>query len=85
MDFTSSRSVRQNPDDQLKNVEFETSEDVEVIPSFESMGLRDELLRGVYAYAIQQRAIKQIVKGRDVIAHRVLGKPLHWPCLFYKC
>jgi ATP-dependent RNA helicase len=38
------------------------------------MGLKDELLRGIYAYgfekpsAIQQRAIEPILKGRDVIA-----------------
>lgn len=38
----------QNED--LSNVEFETSEDVEVIPTFNSMGLREELLRGIYAY-----------------------------------
>lgn len=34
----------------LSNVEFDTSEDVEVIPTFDSMGLRDELLRGIYTY-----------------------------------
>lgn len=34
----------------LSNVEFETSEDVEVIPTFDSMGLREDLLRGIYAY-----------------------------------
>lgn len=34
----------------LSNVEFETSEDVEVIPTFHSMNLREELLRGIYAY-----------------------------------
>lgn len=60
--------------DELKNIEFETSENIDVIPSFDTMGFRDDLLRGIYAYgfekpsAIQQRAIKQIVKGRDVIA-----------------
>ena len=37
----SSRAV----DDDLANVEFETSEDVEVIPTFDSMGLREDLLR----------------------------------------
>ncbi|KAF4526267.1 hypothetical protein B566_EDAN010977 [Ephemera danica] len=63
----------------LSNVEFETSEDVEVIPTFDSMGLREELLRGIYAYgfekpsAIQQRSIKPIVKGRDVIAQAQSG------------
>jgi len=66
-------------DDDLANVEFETSEDVEVIPTFDSMGLREDLLRGIYAYgfekpsAIQQRAIKPIVKGRDVIAQAQSG------------
>ena len=32
-------------EDDLANVEFETSEDVEVIPTFDSMGLREDLLR----------------------------------------
>lgn len=34
----------------LKNVEFETSEEVDVTPTFDNMGLREELLRGIYAY-----------------------------------
>lgn len=29
---------------------FETSKGVEVIPTFDNMGLRDDLLRGIYAY-----------------------------------
>lgn len=45
-----SRRVAQTED--LSNVEFETSEDVEVIPTFDNMGLRDELLRGIYAYGM---------------------------------
>lgn len=82
----------------LSNVEFETSEDVEVIPTFNAMNLKEELLRGIYAYgelyihiprqrnillcrsvgfekpsAIQQRSIKPIVKGRDVIAQAQSG------------
>lgn len=44
----SGRRVPANED--LSNVEFETSEDVEVLPTFNSMGLREELLRGIYAY-----------------------------------
>eukprot|EP00095_Tigriopus_kingsejongensis_P005193 maker-scaffold321_size207582-snap-gene-1.27 protein:Tk05193 transcript:maker-scaffold321_size207582-snap-gene-1.27-mRNA-1 annotation:"eukaryotic initiation factor 4a-iii" len=65
--------------DDLANVEFETSEDVDVIPTFDSMGLREDLLRGIYAYgfekpsAIQQRAIQPILKGRDVIAQAQSG------------
>ncbi|KAH8861937.1 Eukaryotic initiation factor 4A-III [Schistosoma japonicum] len=74
-----SESKRINVEEDLKNVEFETSENIEVIPSFDSMCLRDDLLRGIYAYgferpsAIQQRAIKQIIKGRDVIAQAQSG------------
>jgi ATP-dependent RNA helicase len=42
---------RKNPgNEDLSNVEFETSEDVEVVPTFQSMKLREELLRGIYAY-----------------------------------
>lgn len=29
---------------------FETSAGVQVVPTFDSMGLRDDLLRGIYAY-----------------------------------
>eukprot|EP01147_Barroeca_monosierra_P001461 gene1461-4620_t len=62
-----------------KDLEFETSKDVEVIPTFDALGLREDLLRGIYAYgferpsAIQQRAIRPIVKGRDVIAQAQSG------------
>lgn len=34
----------------LSNVEFETSEDVEVIDKFKNMTLKEELLRGIFAY-----------------------------------
>uniref|UniRef100_A0A915CJ47 Uncharacterized protein n=1 Tax=Parascaris univalens TaxID=6257 RepID=A0A915CJ47_PARUN len=34
----------------LSNVEFETSEEVDVAPTFDDMGLREELIRGIYAY-----------------------------------
>ena len=37
-------------DEDLSNVEFETSEEVEVIASFDQMNLREDLLRGIYAY-----------------------------------
>lgn len=43
------RKPNSNTED-LSNVEFETSEDVEVVPTFQSMKLREELLRGIYAY-----------------------------------
>jgi len=47
--------------------------------SFDDMGLREELLRGIYAYgfekpsAIQKRAIVPIIKGRDTIAQAQSG------------
>ena len=58
---------------------FETSEEVEVVPTFDALGLKEDLLRGVYAYgferpsAIQQRAILPILKGRDVIVQSQTG------------
>ena len=61
--------ARKTIDDELQKVEFETSEEVDVVPTFDSMGIREDLLRGIYAYgfekpsAIQQRAIKQIIKA----------------------
>ncbi|RKP38013.1 P-loop containing nucleoside triphosphate hydrolase protein [Dimargaris cristalligena] len=51
----------------------------EVVDNFDSMGLRDDLLRGIYAYgferpsAIQQRAIMPVLKGHDVIAQAQSG------------
>ncbi|CAN8063958.1 unnamed protein product [Agarophyton chilense] len=51
----------------------------EVHETFDDMNLRDELLRGVYAYgfekpsAIQQRAIIPMILGRDTIAQAQSG------------
>lgn len=50
-----------------------------VVESFDDMNLKDELLRGIYAYgfekpsAIQQRAILPCVEGHDVIAQAQSG------------
>ena len=71
--------MSKDQEEDLSQVEFETSDDVEVINSFDQMRLGEDLLRGVYAYgfekptAIQQRAIKPITKGRDVIAQAQSG------------
>lgn len=62
-----------------EDMEFETTEGIEPISSFENMGIREDLLRGVYAYgfekpsAIQQRAVRPIIEGRDVIAQAQSG------------
>ena len=51
----------------------------EVCENFDDMNLREELLRGVYAYgfekpsAIQQRAIKPTTLGKDLIAQAQSG------------
>ncbi|KAH7966800.1 hypothetical protein HPB49_019619 [Dermacentor silvarum] len=51
----------------------------EIIDNFDDMNLREELLRGIYAYgfekpsAIQQRAIIPCIKGMDVIAQAQSG------------
>lgn len=58
---------------------IETENWNETVDSFDAMGLREELLRGIYAYgfekpsAIQQRAIVPSVKGQDVIAQAQSG------------
>ncbi|VDP99490.1 unnamed protein product [Trichobilharzia regenti] len=51
----------------------------EIVDGFDKMGLKPELLRGIYNYgyekpsAIQQRAIKPCIDGRDVIAQAQSG------------
>ena len=58
---------------------IESSEDLEVVKSFDDIALREELLRGIYAYgfnkpsAVQQRAILPITKKRDVIVQSQSG------------
>ena len=56
-----------------------SNDDTTPCPTFDSMSLKPTLLRGIYAYgfekpsAIQQRAIKPIIRGRDVIAQSQSG------------
>ena len=62
-----------------EKMEFNTSKEVTVAPTFEQMSLKENLLRGIYAYgyespsAVQSRAIVQICKGRDTIAQAQSG------------
>ena len=66
-----------NMDDE--NLTFETSPGVEVVSTFDQMGIKDDLLRGIYGFgfekpsAIQQRAVLPIINGRDVIAQAQSG------------
>jgi len=65
-------------EDQPTDSEIDTNWD-ECIDSFDGMNLREDLLRGIFAYgfekpsAIQQRAIKPVVLGKDVIAQAQSG------------
>eukprot|EP00252_Welwitschia_mirabilis_P011832 TRINITY_DN262_c0_g1_i1.p1 TRINITY_DN262_c0_g1~~TRINITY_DN262_c0_g1_i1.p1 ORF type:complete len:224 (-),score=24.57 TRINITY_DN262_c0_g1_i1:187-858(-) len=72
------RNAGRNADDD-ESFLFETSPGVEAISSFDQMGIKDDLLRGIYQYgfekpsAIQQRAVMPIINGRDVIAQAQSG------------
>jgi translation initiation factor 4A len=65
-------------DTQLSVDDFESNYE-EVVDNFDNMELREDLLRGIYAYgfekpsAIQQRAIVPVLKGRDLIAQAQSG------------
>src|SRR5690606_12494679 len=58
--------------------DFESNWD-EIVDNFDRMNLREELLRGIYAYgfekpsAIQQRAVLPLTKGHDIIAQAQSG------------
>ncbi|XP_074599800.1 eukaryotic initiation factor 4A-I-like [Brevipalpus obovatus] len=51
----------------------------EIVTSFDDMGLKEKLLRGIYSYgfekpsAIQQRAVMPCIRGHDVIAQAQSG------------
>merc|ERR1711973_674357 len=55
------------------------SEWTEIVDNFDDMNLKEDLLRGIFAYgfekpsAIQQRAIMPVIKGHDVIAQAKSG------------
>jgi translation initiation factor 4A len=59
--------------------QFESSAEVEIVDNFDNMNLKEDLLRGIYAYgfekpsAIQQRAIVPLTKRKDIIAQAQSG------------
>ena len=65
--------------DEEEKISFETSKGISSCATFDAMGIREDLLRGLYSYgfekpsAIQQRAIVPIISGRDVIAQAQSG------------
>ena len=76
---------QENTEDAIANSGVNADGDVETnwtetTTTFDLMDLKEDLLRGIYAYgfekpsAIQQRAVKPILMGRDVIAQAQSGK-----------
>ena len=69
----------------------DNDEDTSPRPTFASMNLKPNLLRGIYGHgfdkpsAIQQRAVRPIVRGRDVIAQSQSGTGKFNPIIRYYC
>ena len=59
--------------------QIETDETLETFTSWDSLGISTELLRGIFSYGfeqpspIQQKAIKPIMNGRDIVAQAQSG------------
>jgi len=75
------RYVMSNPGNEFNDVpvgEIESNWD-QIVDNFDNMDLKDELLRGIYAYgferpsAIQQRGIIPVIRGHDCIAQAQSG------------
>ena len=73
----------------MTDADFDSNWD-EAIETFDGMELPDELLRGIYSYgfekpsAIQQRAIKPTMLGKDLIAQAQSGTVgLSFVCFFF--
>ncbi|KAL6074420.1 Eukaryotic initiation factor 4A-II [Balamuthia mandrillaris] len=79
MDSAKQAELSQQFEKGEKNLDIEVESDAEAYADFDSMNLRDELLRGIYSYgfekpsAIQQRAIVPLAQGKDVIAQAQSG------------
>jgi len=69
------------PEEPVKVLDGEIQESSwnQIVDSFDDMNLKEDLLRGIFAYgfekpsAIQQRAIMPIISGQDVIAQAQSG------------
>jgi translation initiation factor 4A len=77
-DFDEQEKPEEKPQREEQS-EIETSNWDECTTTFDSMDLKEDLLRGIFAYgfekpsAIQQRAIKPTLMGKDVIAQAQSG------------
>lgn len=58
---------------------FKSNKPLKVYKTFDDMKLRDELMKGIYAYgfdkpsSVQQRAIMPIIEGKDIIVQSQAG------------
>ena len=74
-----SRGDRPYDRDNAPSKRKDVQDDTAPCPTFDSMQLKPDLLKGIYSYgfekpsAIQQRAIRPIIRGRDVIAQSQSG------------
>ena len=73
------KQPKQKQQYQEKKEQKKTNDGIEIYETFESMGLKEEILKGIYHQGytkpspIQQRAIVPIIKGFDVIAQSQSG------------
>lgn len=65
--------------DSMEGISVTGAEEYPIYESFDDMGLKDDLLRGIYSYgferpsAIQQRGIRPVMDGRDMIGQAQSG------------
>ena len=75
------RKVVADEEEDPTKVEFETSEEVDVVPTFDQLKLREDLLRGVYAYGKVMTVNALTHMGR--LNERHEGAALHCSSLYY--
>jgi translation initiation factor 4A len=79
MSAAAESTKQQSSKGSAKGKEDDTKWEERVVTSFDDMNLKDDLLRGIYAYgfekpsAIQQRGIMPILAGHDTIAQAQSG------------
>lgn len=72
-------SRRKHHDSKRRFHRHNDEDDTQPCPTFDAVNLNGDLLKGIYAYgfekpsAIQRRAIRPIIRGRDVIAQSQSG------------
>lgn len=68
------RKVVADEDEDPTKIDFETSEEVDVVPTFDQLKLREELLRGVYAYGMSECKEESQIEVTPMIVWRVFDR-----------